>query len=92
MLNLPRHRNAAMYNDLQRSPMAQHTSPLVPLHLETRTALPTPEAAAHLNRAQYTMRRWACYEEGPIRPVRVNGRLAWPVAEIKRVLGLTCEA
>jgi hypothetical protein len=27
-------------------------------------------------------------EDGPIRPLRVNGRLAWPVAEIRRVLGV----
>ncbi len=27
-------------------------------------------------------------ENGLIRPVRVNGRLAWPVAEIKKALGL----
>jgi hypothetical protein len=61
---------------------------LIPLPQETRTALPTCEAAPHLNRQQQTLRLWACMENGPIRPIRVNGRLAWPVAEIKRVLGL----
>lgn len=61
---------------------------LVPLAQETRVAIPTAEAAAHLNRAQQTLWLWACKESGPIRPVRVMGRLAWPVAEIKRVLGV----
>jgi hypothetical protein len=64
---------------------------LVPLDRETRTALPTAEAARHLNRADQTLRLWACHENGPIRPVRINGRLAWPVAELRRVLGAGVE-
>jgi len=60
----------------------------VSLDRETRAALPTPEAAFHLNRAQQTLRLWAMREDGPIRPVRVNGRLAWKVADIKAVLGV----
>lgn len=67
--------------------MAKNTVQLTPLNQETRTALPTSEAARHLNRAQQTLRLWACYESGPIRPIRVNGRLAWPTAEIRRLLG-----
>lgn len=58
----------------------------VPLDRETRSALPTPEAAFHLNRAQQTLRLWAMRENGPIRPIRVHGRLAWPVAELRRIL------
>lgn len=54
---------------------------------ETRYALSTSEAAHHLNRKPQTLRGWACSEDGPLRPLRINGRLAWPVAEIKRVLG-----
>jgi len=50
--------------------------------------LPTQEAAGHLNRAQQTLRMWAMNEDGPVRPLRINGRLAWPVAEIRRVLGV----
>lgn len=68
--------------------MAAKTIQLTPLTLETRTALPTPEAAGHLNRAPQTMRLWACREDGPIRPIRINGRLAWKVADIKAVLGV----
>lgn len=68
--------------------MAAKTVQLTPLTQETRTALPTPEAAGHLNRAQQTLRIWACREDGPIRPIRINGRLAWPVSELRRVLGV----
>ena len=68
--------------------MAAKTIQLTPLALETRTALPTPEAAWHLNRAQQTLRIWACREDGPIRPIRINGRLAWSVAELRRILGV----
>lgn len=61
---------------------------LTPLDQETRAALTTAEAAAHLNRAPQTLLGWACLEDGPIRPLRVHGRLAWPVAELRRVLGV----
>ena len=57
------------------------------LDCETRATLPTHEAAFHLNRAQQTMRLWACQENGPIRPLRINGRLAWPVTAIRNLLG-----
>lgn len=59
-----------------------------PLEQETRAALPTPEAAWHLSRAQQTLRIWACRDSGPIRPIRVHGRLLWPTAELRRVLGV----
>lgn len=68
--------------------MATKTIQLTPLAHETRTALPTPEAAYHLNRAPQTMRLWACREDGPIRPLRINGRLAWRVADLRRLLGV----
>lgn len=59
-----------------------------PLSSETRATLPTREAARHLDRQPQTLHLWAAYGRGPIQPSRVNGRLAWPVAEIKRVLGV----
>lgn len=59
---------------------------IVSLDQENRTALPTREAAHHLNRKMQTLHIWACKENGPIRPTRINGRLAWLVADIKRVL------
>lgn len=60
----------------------------VALEQETRAPLPTPEAAFHLNRAQQTLRLWAMREDGSLRPLRINGRLAWPTAEIRRLLGV----
>ncbi|MEJ5896708.1 hypothetical protein WIT60_07600 [Aquabacterium sp. G14] len=66
--------------------MMQHQFP--PLEQVTRTALCTTEAAHYLNRQPQTLRTWACLENGPLRPIRINGRLAWPVAEIRRVLGV----
>lgn len=66
--------------------MAAITFQPVSLERETRAALPTPEAAYHLNRAQQTLRLWAMREDGPLRPLRINGRLAWQVSDLKRIL------
>lgn len=68
--------------------MANPTCITIPLDRETRSALPTPEAAFHLNRAQQTLRLWAMRDNGPIRPIRVHGRLAWPVSELRRILNV----
>ncbi len=57
-----------------------------PLAQETRSHVPTSCAAFHLIREQQTLRAWACLENGPIRPIRINGRLAWPVAAIRSLL------
>ena len=59
-----------------------------PLEQITRTILTTEEAAHYLNRRPQTLRTWACLENGAIRPLRINDRLAWPVSEIKKVLGV----
>lgn len=69
--------------------MAKKPVAIVPLAHETRSVLTTAEAAAHLNRAQQTLHIWACMGTGPITPVKVMGRLAWPVADIKRLLNVT---
>lgn len=63
-------------------------SAIQPLEREAREALPTREAARHLNRRPQTLRLWACHENGPIRPLRVNGRLAWRTEDIRRLLGV----
>ncbi|MDI4632633.1 DNA-binding protein [Pelomonas sp. V22] len=68
--------------------MESQTLNLIPLDREARAALPTPEAARHLNRAQQTLRLWAMRENGPIRPIRINGRLAWPVSELRKLLNV----
>lgn len=66
----------------------QSAQQYTPLTHETRANLPTPEAAFHLNRRPQTLRGWACREDGPLRPLRISGRLAWPTAELRRVLGV----
>ena len=61
----------------------------VSLDRETRAAVDTATAAFHLNRQPQTLRGWAMRDgTGPVRPFRINGRLAWPVAELRRVLGV----
>ena len=66
---------------------ADHSPPsFIPLPLETRTHVETACAAFHLMRKPQTMRAYACLENGPIRPIRINGRLAWSVASIRSLL------
>ena len=60
-----------------------------PLESVTRPTVETAAAAFYLNRRPQTMRGWACLENGPIRAIRINGRLAWPVSELRRVLGVS---
>jgi hypothetical protein len=62
--------------------------PAIPLANERRAALPTSETAAHLGRKAQTLRAWACKGTGPIKPIKINGRLAWLTADIKRLLGI----
>lgn len=60
-----------------------------PLELENRPRVPTEQAAHYLARRPQTLRTWAMNTgTGPISCVRVNGRLAWSVAEIRAVLGV----
>ena len=56
---------------------------------ETRPAVDTATAAHWLSRKPQTLRGWACLENGPLRPIRISGRLAWSTAEIKRLLGVS---
>ena len=53
---------------------------------ENRTVIDTNAAAFHLGRKPQTLRKWACHEDGPLRPVRIMGRLAWNVADIMRIV------
>jgi hypothetical protein len=63
-------------------------SKFVPLDIETRPAVDTAAAAYYLNRRPQTLRSWASTTSGPLRPIRVNGRLGWPLAEIRKLLGV----
>jgi hypothetical protein len=66
---------------------AFNTANVVPLALEKRTAIGTAEAAYQLGLSPKTLRNWSMTGLGPLKPVRIGGRLVWNVAEIKRVLG-----
>lgn len=59
-----------------------------PLESVTRPHVNTEQAAHYMMRKPQTMRAWACLENGPLRPIHINGRLAWPVSELRRVLGV----
>lgn len=65
------------------------TASFPPLEQVTRPNLKTAEAAHYLNRSPQTLRGWACHEDGPIRPRRIAGLLAWPTAEVKALAGVS---
>lgn len=50
--------------------------------------LTTKKASAYINRAPQTLRKWACLDCAPdgIRPIRINGRLAWKVSDLQMLL------
>ena len=70
-----------------RDAESEQKSPYPPLRLETRDAVDTHCAAYHLKRSPQTMRIWACKENGPLRPIRIHGRLHWKTADLRRLLG-----
>jgi len=57
-----------------------------PLEQVTRPTVPTDQAAYYLYRKPQTLRAWACLENGPLRPIRINGRLAWRVSDLQKLL------
>lgn len=58
-----------------------------PLEEVTRPTVPTDQAAHYLLRQPQTLREWAMTGK-VIQPLRINGRLAWPVSELKKILGV----
>lgn len=62
----------------------------IPLFQEARTHVSTAVLCWHLTKKEQTARAWASAETYPdgLMPVRVKGRLAWPVAGIKKLLGV----
>ena len=80
-------------NDLEteireRSIKAEDTAIFPPLESVTRPSLETPTAAYYLNREQQTLRCWAMKGNGPIQPIRINGRLHWSTNGIRKLLGV----
>ena len=68
---------------------AQAPQQFPPLELETRPTVNTSAAAHYLHLAPQTMRIYACRENGPLRPRRINGRLHWVTADIRKLLGVS---
>lgn len=79
------HHSVETRNDATAAP-----ADFVPLHLETRTHVTTAVMCRHMGRKPQTARGWASTETYPegLRPLRLNGRLAWPVSGIKKLLGV----
>lgn len=60
-----------------------------PLEEVTRPTIPTEQAAYYLCRRPQTLRMWAMNSgTGPVSCIRINGRLGWNVAELRRALGV----
>ena len=78
----------ATTHDADTSRAVSEPQQFPPLEQVSRPTVPTEQAAYYLNRRPQTCRAWACLENGPLRPLRINGRLAWPVAELRKVLGV----
>jgi hypothetical protein len=68
---------------------ANYSAPFPPIDTVTKPNLTTAEYAYYSNIAEQTARVYACYDKGPIRPIRINGRLNWPTALVKSLLGVT---
>ncbi len=66
----------------------QFTAQYMPLEHVTKPNLTTAEIAYYLDRRPQTLRVWACLENGPIRPRRIGGLLAWPTADVKALVGV----
>jgi len=50
--------------------------------------VPTRQAAHYLGRTPDTLRVYARSENPPIAPSRFAGRYQWPVADIKKIVGV----
>ena len=66
----------------------QFNAPYPPLEQVTKPNLTTGELAYYLNRRPQTLRGWACLENGPIRPKRIGGILAWSTLQAKELVGV----
>ena len=66
----------------------QFNAQYLPLEQVTRPNLTTAETAYYLNRRPQTLRGWACLENGPLRPTRIGGLLAWNTATVKALAGV----
>lgn len=79
-----------VHHSTQIAQTASEPADFVALHLETRTHVNTAVMCRHINRQCQTARGWASAETYPpeLKPIRIFGRLHWPVAGIRTVLGV----
>ncbi|MCE3602616.1 hypothetical protein LXA47_03215 [Massilia sp. P8910] len=73
-------------DQLQYHPAAAQPQIFPSICTEGRSHVETACAAFWMNRKPQTLRAWASQENGPLRPIRVNGRLAWSVFEIRTIM------
>jgi hypothetical protein len=68
----------------------QFVAQFPPLEQVTKPNLTTAELAYYSNMAEQTWRVKACYDTAPegLRALRVCGKLAWPTAGAKKLLGV----
>jgi hypothetical protein len=59
-----------------------------PLEEVQQPLLDTKSAAYYLMAQAQTMRCWAARGVGPIRPVKIGGRLRWRTSEVKKLVGI----
>lgn len=76
----------ATHQSLDTHPKATTPPQFTPLELETRPTVATAAAAHYLHLASQTLRIYASKESGPLRPIRINGRLHWKTEDIRRLL------
>lgn len=69
---------------------AKSSQQFTPLELENRPTVDTAAYCHYMHLAEQTARLHACKGSGPVRPIRIPGtaKLHWPVAEIRRALGV----
>ncbi|MES2017009.1 MAG: DNA-binding protein [Pseudomonadota bacterium] len=83
--------NTTPYPSTSPTTVSQHGNSIVhgafpAIDTEARSHVETATAAYWLNRKPQTLRAWASQENGPLRPTRVHGRLAWSVSEIRTIM------
>jgi hypothetical protein len=66
----------------------QFNAQYLPLEQVTKPNLTTAETAYYLDRRPQTLRVWASLENGPMRPRRIGGLLAWSTSEVKTLAGV----
>jgi hypothetical protein len=59
-----------------------------PLEEIQQPLLDTRAAAYYLKAQEQTMRAWAARGTGPLKPVRIGGRLRWRTFEVKKLIGI----